>query len=365
MSNEAESGTLTPSVAAPESVNVEKAGNVSTAQVAQELLKRSQPKPSEPSAEHVTPAPVAEAPGAHPAPAGDEPAASPEVTAAKPETAAPETDDVLSTESNPLDPKIQAKIDRKIAKEVAKREALRIENEVLKDQLRNAAKPQTQTEPTKPIIPTVDQPLAHVQDVQALVAEQQSAKEVKRWAETQLDREDIAEGVKLGDRTYSKSDLKAMVRNASVILEDHIPQRNAFLQERQRSAQQAVEAFPWMKDTASMEYQAAQQAYKQYPWLANVADAPMVIGKQIMGALAFQKLQTERQAPAAAKPAKPTPPASQTVTGAQPGAVRVPQSTQAQQKLQAQVDKAKQQGNVSRSDVARILQQRELVNHNR
>lgn len=343
---------------------VEKPGNVSVGQVAAELLKRSQPTPVEaPGAEHATPA-QAEATEITSAPAGESttPTAEPVATgeAPKVEPIAPDPEDVLSTESNPLDPKLQAKIQARIAKEVAKREALRIENEVLKAQLIQAAAPKQEQKPNTS--PTLEQPLAHVADVQSLLAEQTSAKEVKRWAEYNLRRDDLGDGVLLGDRKYSRSDLNDMVRNATVVLEDQVPQRYQFLQARQVAEQQALEAFPWMKDKSTPEYAAMQNAYQAYPWLRNIPDAPLVIGRQILGAQAFDKQQAEKKAGAVAAPAvRPKAPASQVAMGGQTGAIRQPASTQAAAKLQAAVEQMKQKGNVSRSDVAKILQAKELT----
>lgn len=375
MSNEPAVTPATVATVAEPAVVEQKAENVSVRQVAADLLKRGQPKaPEAPAAEHVQPSAQAEpASGSPTAATGDATTvtegSAPTETPAKPgatETAEP--DDVLSTESTPLDPKLQAKIDRRIAKEVEKREALRIENEALKEQLASAAqvKPQEQQQPILAPIPS-DQPLAHVGDVQTLLKEQASAKEVKRWAEAQLDRDDITNGVQLGDKTYSKADLKAMVRNAGVMLEDHIPARYQFLQARQQAEQQALSMFGWMKDKTSPEFVAMQNAYRQYPWLNNLPDAPLVIGRQILGAQAIERMLAEQKAktaPQAERP-KPTPPASQTAVGAQPGAVRVPQSTQAQQRLQAKVEEMKRKGNVSRSDVAKILQAREQASQHR
>jgi len=365
MSNE----TVAPSSASAQvggNDAVETSGNVSVGQVARELLKRSQPQaPETPVAEHATPPKET---GTPPATAGE--TISPtegkaaEVVAPQAATEATDPDDVLSTESSPLDPKLQAKIDKKIAKEVAKREALRIENEALKERLN--AQGQQPNNQNQPIIPAaaLDQPLSHVSDVQSLVREQTNAKEVKRWAEAQLDRDDIANGVQLGEKTYTKQELKAMVRNASVLIEDQIPQRYQFLQARQQAEQQAIDAFPWMKDRSSPEYMAMQQAYRQYPWLNNLPDAPLVVGRQILGAQAYEKMVADKKSGSTAAPVitpKPTPPASQTAVGGQTGQIRVPQGTQAAQKLQAKVEEMKKKGNVSRSDVAKILQMKESI----
>ena len=370
--------TMSENVAAPvsaapaqgQSGAVEHSGNVSVSQLSAELLKRASPAPAAtPGAEPIAaPAPaVNTATGTPPAPAGeasppaaDAPAAE-EATPKGTEPPAADADDVLSTESGPLDPKLQAKIDRKIAKEVAKREALRIENEALKEQLKQqtARLPEQQAKLPE-IKPTPDAPLAHVQDPQALATEAQNAKEVMRWAEAQLDRDDIGSGVQLGDRTYTKADLRAIARNARVVLEDHVPARNAFLQQRQAAIAEAVETYPWIKDQNSPEFMRARAIAQRYPGLINVANSALIIGVQVEGEMAVEARKKAKASPPPATPAsKPVPAASQTATGASPGAVRVPQGTQAQQKLAEKVAQMKAKGNVSRSDVAKLLQERE------
>lgn len=361
--------TITPTsqATAPEqkSSDAEKrSGNVSVVQVAQMLLKRGAQQiaaKNAPGPEHATP--PAKAPEVTAQPTGSAEAQAPSKTegqataAVSTETAEVTEPEDVPLQSTSLDPKAQAKIDKRIGEEVNRRRVVEEENTRLKAELQ-------QKQPEKPV--SIDQPLANIQDVQALVNQQSELKEIKRWAQSQLITDQIERSghVEAHGRQYTKADLHTIVLNADRVLEDQIPQRYQFLQARQQAEQQALERFPWMREKDSEEYQLYQATLKKYPFLGNLPDAPFVVGVQITGARYLEQ-QAKTAAEAKAKPAAPAiaktpPPASQVAAGAAPGVIRESEGSSAQKKLSAEIERLKKAGNVTAKDVAAVLRQQEL-----
>jgi hypothetical protein len=335
-------------------------GNLSVGQMAAQLLQRGAANAlAAQSAEQATPAaPPQET--ATQAPAEGQPPPASELTPAS-ETAESESDDALSN-SPSLDPKLQAQIDKRVGKEVAKRKAAEEKIARLEAQLKGAPPAEQQTPPVPAALP--DSPLSNINDLPTLQKEQAQMKEVKRWAQSQLVREDLGEGVQAYGKTWSKQELQQAVLVAERVLEDQIPQRYQFIQARAQAEQQAQKFFPWMSDKTSSEYVEYQNAFRQYPWLANLPDAPMVVGVQLAGLRALQAQQAQAADATKAKATKANvtpPPASQVASGGAPGSpVREPAQTAARQKVTAEMERMKQKGNVSTRDMARLLQQKEL-----
>jgi len=364
--------TIAPTSQAPaetpkSSDEPKRSGNVSVVQVAQMLLKRGAQAAAKnaPGAEHATP-PAAKPVETAPTPAPVEAPAAPSKTegqasaAVSTETATTAEPDDVPSQSTSLSPELQAVIDKRIGKEVGRRKAIEEENARLKEQLQKVQQPE------RPATPSADQPLANINDVQSLVAQQNEIKEIKRWAQSQLitDAIDRSGHIEAHGRQYTKADLHAIVLNADRVLEDQIPQRYQFLQARQQAEQQALDRFPWMHDRASEEYQLYQATLKKYPFLQALPDAPVVVGVQITGARYLEQ-QAKATAEAKAKPVVPvvtktTPPASQVAAGAAPGAIRESGSGSAQKAMAAEIERLKKSGNVTAKDVAKVLQQQEL-----
>jgi hypothetical protein len=365
MSNES-TVTTTPVTSAPsanEGVDKSRSGNLSVGQAALQLLQRGAPENPTSSAEQATPPAPPESGETAPQPAPVEAEAPPD---SFPEVNAPE-DQPAETPGEPKDgtalshelpPELQAKIDKRIGKEVARRKTLEEENARLKAQL---SQPPTQSA-TPPPAPSPDEPLGHVTDVQALAQEHHNIKEVKRWAQAQLLREDGSESIEAYGRTWSRQDLQATVLNADRVLEDQIPARFQFLQARSQAEVNARQTFPWLNDPQSAEYAEYQAAFKQYPMLAKMPDAPFVVAVQITGRQALQKQQEAAAAAAKKKqtPPKPSspPPGSQTAVGAAPAPIRETVQATAQKAADAAVQGAKVKGNLTQKDMARLLSQK-------
>lgn len=267
-------------------------------------------------------------------------------------------DEALSHENLKLDPKLQAKIDKRLAK-------LAVENKALKaqvSQLREQSQVTPQTEQIRTVPVPSNLPLAQVQDSAQLAEIERVAKNEQRLAEELLDRDDIANGVQLGDRTYSKAQLKQIVRESRVIVEDQVPARRQFLAEQNQERQRAENLFPYLKDRASDEYATHQAALKANPWLLSQPNADYIVAVQLEGlrAIAAKTKAPEKKAVAP----KPKPAGDQTVTS-DASTVRVPVNSLGNQ-LKAAANKILEgKRGVGAKDFAAYLRQNEQIRNSR
>lgn len=202
-------------------------------------------------------------------------------------------DEVLSKEQSNLDDKTRQKIQKRIDREVGKRKALETQLKQLTEKLNSVTQSPPQpaaTQQAAPVVPVGNAPLPEIKDMAGLVDYAKKAKETKEWAEEVLDRDDIDQGVQIGDKTYTKGDIKAVLRNARKALEDTIPsqkeyfnQVGQFVNHKQNVTKLAHEKFPFLTDRNSEEYKAAQAMYQQSPWLHNLAASEMFIGAYLKG----------------------------------------------------------------------------------
>jgi len=279
---------------------------------------------------------------------------------AKPEAEDKATEEEALSPENSLDPKLQDKINRRIGKEVAKRKDLERQINELKVAMLQTQQPPAQ-EAAAPIVPLPSgvMPLANVNDFNGLVALQKEAKEAIRFVEDQLEREDFpSEGVRLDGKLYKRDDLRSIKRNARVTLEDHIPARLSFLNQRQQTQQVAYDKYPFLRDKASPEYLAAQAAYQQNPWLRNLPDADAIIGRQIMGMKYEVMMEQQKASKAAKKPASKARTAnSQVDVGADSVSSnnRVLVTTAAKQKAGVLTQQLKERGGISGREFAQFL----------
>ena len=291
-----------------------------------------------------TPAEASQQPDTNPAPEAS-------VTEAVPE--------VLSQDTEQLPPDLQDKIDKRIGKEVAKRKTLEdqlaIQREELEKYKAAAAQPQEQPQQAAPVVVDPSQPLSHIGTVDALNAEHRQAKDVIRSAEDMLDQFDS--GVDLvefqGD-SYSKAQVKTILRNAKRTVEDLIPQRYQFLQNRDGWRNRAIEEFPFLKDKTSKEYHLVESARRNYPIIAALPDADYVLSLAVEGIKAVEARKAATAKPAPKTTAKA--PASQTAASAGTGRPRLADDTVKREQVGREVAAMKSgKRNLSTSDVTSIL----------
>lgn len=288
---------------------------------AMEKAQAVEPAPEKPATE-----PESAPPATEEAPASS-PEAKPAETAPE-ETPEPETEDkadeVLSNESPKLDPKLQEKIDKRIAKErLATKQA---EGQVaqLQAQLEKLSKqPPEEKQVVVPVPANI--PLAHVTDEVSLGEVMRQAKAAQREAEELLDRDDIANGITIGDRTYFKADLKAIIRDARIVQEDQVPERYRFLSAQAQAKAKTVEQFPYLLDRTSAEYMEHQAALRANPWLLTQPNADWIVAVQLEGLRAINaKTEAAKKPAATAKPVtKPKPAGDQAIVSTDTSSPRV------------------------------------------
>ena len=270
--------------------------------------------------------------------------------------------------SQDITPELQKKIDKRIGKEVAKRKALESRLAQLESQMgeknSSPAAEQTAQKPAPAQMPA-NVPLAQIDDFQALASLQQQAKEAKRFAQDQLDRDDF-EPIQIGDTVLGRSELKAILRNAEKTLDDDIPARTQFLTQKQQSQQVAHQMFPYLKDKSAPEYVLAQQALSQMPWMKNLPNADWIIGVQIEGLRSLDAKQKAAKTDNRPKTAMSNrPPSSQSVVSSNGGDVRMPSAAKSANQIEAMRSQLSRKGGVTANEAAAFLLAKEKAKFNR
>lgn len=268
-----------------------------------------------------------------------------------------EADEVLSHETK-LDPKIQERINKRIGREVVKRKALEAEVEQLRRQVMTPPEEKI-TSVTVPV--PANMPLADVPDITGLNEVVRQAKAAQRAAEELLDREDINEGVQVGDRKYSKAELKGIIRDTRVTLEDHVPMRERFLADQHQARQKTLEEFPYLRNRASPEYMEHQAALKANPWLLAQPNADWIVAVQLRGVKAIEAEKAAARKPVDKKLApKPKPAGDHAIVTSDASATRVPVNTLNNQARQAASKVLDGKRGVGAKDFAEYLRQTEI-----
>ena len=339
-----------------------KKSNLSVAQAAQRLLNiesenAKAQRPTEQTAET-------------PAQASDNSVNPDEATAesAEPSQEAETPDGEADVPSQDITPELQKKIDKRIGKEVAKRKALESRLAQLEAQIGEQTSSQSAEQPAQKAAPAqmpANVPLSQIDDFQSLSSLQQQAKEAKRFAQDQLDRDDF-EPIQIGDTVLGRSELKAILRNAEKTLDDDIPARSQFLTQKQQSQQVAHQMFPYLKDKNAPEYVLAQQALSQMPWMKNLPNADWIIGVQIEGLRSLEAKQKSAKTDGKPKTAMSNrPPSSQSVVSSNGGDVRMPSAAKSANQLEAMRSQLSKKGGITANEAAAFLLAKEKAKFNR
>ena len=339
-----------------------KKSNLSVAQAAQRLLNiesenAKAQRPTEQAAET-------------PAQASDNSVNPDEATAesAEPSQEAETPEGEADVPSQDITPELQKKIDKRIGKEVAKRKALESRLAQLEAQIGEQTSSQSAEQPAQKAAPAqmpANVPLAQIDDFQSLSSLQQQAKEAKRFAQDQLDRDDF-EPIQIGDTVLGRSELKAILRNAEKTLDDDIPARSQFLTQKQQSQQVAHQMFPYLKDKNAPEYVLAQQALSQMPWMKNLPNADWIIGVQIEGLRSLEAKQKSAKTDGKPKTAMSNrPPSSQSVVSSNGGDVRMPSAAKSANQIEAMRSQLSKKGGITANEAAAFLLAKEKAKFNR
>lgn len=280
----------------------------------------------------------------------DSPEASSETTqeeqpAAQPEAESEaegddEADEVLSPESQTLDPEAKAYLKEKAKKYAQKaidrerKKRTEIEGKLQQMQAQLVEMSTKPAQPTQEAAPIVDTP-APLPDLKTPAELDTFRKQIKtaaRTIESLLDAAEETGTAEWNGQTYAKKDLKALMRDARETLEDKIPEQEKFFQKQQTVAQQrqharqvAFKEFPFLADKTAPEQKMIAQVYQAVPMLNREINGDYLAGLLVLGEqkrqemLAAQAKDKDKTADKLApKPApvipKPKAPASQTVT---------------------------------------------------
>ena len=275
--------------AAPESADLD----ITEAEV---LAALGQPAPAESpdpaAASEAEPAPEATTPDPEPAPEGEPAAEAPEAEATPETTAAQQLAD------------LQAKIAALEAK-IAAAPSVPAAPPVIAPAAPAAERP--------PITAATPEVFATVTDSGELAAREIGLSRLYAWS---LRNED---GGKLGDTDLSRQDILELRANVHEALYQHIPARRAFLADTARAEAAAIDAHPWLKDTASTDTQAVERFLSAHPSLRQIPNGRMIAADAILGAKARTSTTAAKPATVAARPAQPPrPPASPARAGVLP-----------------------------------------------
>lgn len=352
----------------------EQSGNVSLGQAAAILFAKEQKaqKPvSAPTAgDNATPEPVSDETTQLPAETAETVTESSESESAPEQASEPEPEaeedkeDVLSKKtSSDKEARIREKVQKRVDEEVAKRKALEERIGALESSLKKA---EAEKANPPPPMPKGTMPLAEHTTMDSLLQYREQAKQAARWAKDQLAKDDIGEGVQVGDKLLGRDQIREVLRKAEIAMEDQIPARMNFLAAKEQASKQAVEMFPFLKDPNSEDYHAAVQAYRLNPWLQDLPNADFIVGVQVEGLKALKARQEAAAKPKVEKPKpKPIPVAKpsgdQTAVSSGTSTPRVPTSTAAKSALDAQREKLRSKGAVTASEAAALLERSEKL----
>jgi len=260
---------------------------------------------------------------------------------AEPESPTEETEEVLSPEAHPLDPKLQEKINRRIGKEVGKTKkaierAAAAEARAAQLEAQLANRPEPEEKEVHVPVPT-NVPLAEITSLDALNQYRENLENDIVEAEMLLYSDFPPEGKQTKWGQITKESLIAALTQAKKDARTAIPAREKFLTTRTQVAQTAHEKFPFLKDPSHPGYQLAKQALRDNPVLRAYPNTDYLVGMLVKGQLAMQA--EEAAAKTEAKPAtkpKPKPTAGQSEILSDASITRAPTGLMNAQALQAE-----------------------------
>jgi len=226
-------------------------------------------------------------------------------------------DTLSEEESKELAKHLNASAIKRFGKLTAQKKALLAENQELQQQVEQAPVPAEQPAFLK------DNALHNVNDVNALAKEVDNLNTLMEWAdegmENEVEYDDAGKEyvLKDGDKTYTKADLKRIKANAKKILRKDAPAREAWINERQASDQQAIQPFDFLSDGESEDYKVFMQV-KQSPLYKPLVDhlpnSNFALGLMVEGLKAVKAKQANAGQPKKLK--KPTAPVASAEAGA-------------------------------------------------
>ena len=301
-------------------------GNLTMAELASSLMQKRQSEDTETTTEEES-EPVAQS--TEEEESEDQSAEEPEESDEESDESPVQPSDVLSKfkdldldtlseeESKELAKHLNASAIKRFGKLTAQKKALLAENQELQQQVEQAPVPVEQPAFLK------DNALHNVNDINALSKEVDNLNTLMEWAdegmENEVEYDDAGNEyvVKDGDKTYTKADLRRIKANAKKILRKDAPAREAWINERQASDQQAIQTFDFLSDGESEDYKVFMQVkqsalYK--PLVDHLPNSNFALGLMVEGLKAVKAKQANAGQPKKLK--KPTAPVASAEAGA-------------------------------------------------
>ena len=269
-----------------------------------------------------------------------------------------EVKDALKAELEARDKRMQEKIGKRIGKEVGKKKALEEALEATRRELEELKTKPAEKEVVVAPPPNPNDPLSDVLDEGTLDKRVMEAKQAKRWAEAQLDRDDFDDAPpEVNGKQLSKSEVKAILRNSAILIEDHVPIKQQQLKKMAEAKAKARSEFQWWNEPQSAQYQMAKAIIRERPYLATDPEGDIIISQIVEGRMATEarkKAATEKKATATKTVAKA--PSDQVATSAV-GSFMSRESGEkaAQRKAEEDRQALKKKGNMSERDAIRFL----------
>lgn len=178
--------------------------------------------------------------------------------------------------------------------------------------------------------PTAENPLAHIEDPQALQRELDNAINLHQWCEENPDGGTI----ELSDgktREVSAEEVRAAKASTTRMIHQHIPARAQYLEGRRQYVEVAKQAYPEIFKEGSEDARQYQALLSHWPELRRFVDPEIIVGRYLRGLRAEEaekqaKQQGNRGAEAGKKkpataiaPSTPRQPATPTPVGASSG----------------------------------------------
>ena len=337
-------------------------GNVSMAELADQLLASKQAKEAQPEAStEETDEPAEET--AEPTEVSEETQSAEDVETEDDSSPPPQPsefdlskynidlDNLSEEESRNLAKALNASAVKRFGRLTAQKKALLAENAELQAQAEQAQQVPNSDVPAF----LKDNALHNVTDIQSLTKEVENLNTLIEWAEDGMDNEvqydDNGNEYVLqdGDKTYTKADLKRIRANAKNIIRKDAPARQKWIQERAQSDQQALQTFQFLGDAESDDYKlfmTVKQSPMYKPFLDHMPNSNFALGLMVEGLKAVKARQSQQ--------AKPTPKPKAPVASTEAGTAKA--KTPQSKKLKAvEAAKKKYEASGSMADYQQYL----------
>lgn len=209
------------------------------------------------------------------------------------------------------DPSLSEGVKKRFAKLTAKRreaeerlEDTRSELQQLREELDKLKETQTPA-----VAPDRENPFSHLERQEDVDREIAQARAVRRWCEANPDGAVMEQNGK--EVEYTAEQVRQIKLNAMDAIEQHLPQRHAYIREAAKFNSAAEQMFPWWKERSSPHRQLAEQILAQAPELKRFPNYKLFLGDYLLG-VAYREAKAKK-APAQPKRA-PTQPAKPAAT---------------------------------------------------